>query len=83
MGGKLDPAVAGEINRMKKTIEGNDKKIKKLHDDFQKSTEQKTKLLQKQVEEIKLLGDEVFRLMGDHDSIMKRQEQQIAELGGK
>ena len=83
MGGKLDPAVAGEINRMKKTIEGNDKKIKKLHDDLQKSTDQKKKLLTQQVDELKLLGTEVSRLMGEHDSIMKRQEKQIAELGGK
>ena len=70
------------ISKLNNEILEKDKKIKKLHVDLKKATDNKTKELAARVEELKLLGAEVARLRQDHQKIMDRQAKSIAELAG-
>lgn len=76
-------AVRAELNKLDSRIKQQDKEICSLHEQLKKGCDQKTLELEKQVKEIRKLGDEVKTMLASHHTTMKGHEAALTELRKK
>ncbi len=76
-------AIRVELNKLDSRIKQQDKEINTLQEQLKKGCDQKTLDLEKQVKEIRKLGDEVKTMLAGHHTIMQTHEQAMTELRKK